>query len=119
MLSISQAVLMTVAMGAVILFCRAFPFLFLRRSGGSGPPDGKSPGKGLLSLVEKAAPPVTMTVLALNSMSAPIRESLPAAFPVLAASLFTALVHLWKRNSLLSILGGTAIYMVLSRVLGA
>jgi branched-subunit amino acid transport protein AzlD len=110
---------MTAAMGAVIFFCRVFPFLFFRKGGGSSPPDDKKAAKGLRSLVEKAAPPVTMTVLAVNAMSAPIRESLPAAFPVLAASLFTALVHLWKRNSLLSIMGGTAIYMALSRVLGA
>jgi branched-subunit amino acid transport protein AzlD len=34
---------------------------------------------------------------------------------VLAAAAFTALAHLWKRNSLISIIGGVAVYMILSR----
>jgi branched-subunit amino acid transport protein AzlD len=59
-----------------------------------------------------------MTVLAVNAMSGPIRENPRTALPVLTASLFTALVHLWKRNSLLSILGGTAVYMILTKVAG-
>jgi branched-subunit amino acid transport protein AzlD len=29
------------------------------------------------------------------------------------------LLHIWKRNTLLSILGGTALYMVLIRLLGS
>jgi branched-subunit amino acid transport protein AzlD len=105
---------MTAAMGAVVFFCRIFPFLFFRDTPGD---PGKASGKRLRSLVEKAAPPVTMTVLALNAVGVPIRDNLQAALPVLTASLFTALVHLWKRNSLLSILGGTVIYMVLSRIM--
>jgi branched-subunit amino acid transport protein AzlD len=114
MLSVPEAFLMSLVMGVVILFCRAIPFLFFRdQDRGEG-----KPGSRFRSLAEKAAPPVTMTILAVNAMSGPIRESLPAAFPVLAASLFTALVHLWKRNSLLSIFGGTAVYMVLSRLAG-
>ncbi|MDR0386720.1 MAG: AzlD domain-containing protein [Treponema sp.] len=120
MLSISHAFLMSLAMGATILFCRAFPFLFFRdkRRNDGTPLSGLTPGSRFRSLVEKAAPPVTMTVLAVNAMSGPIREAPQAAFPVLTASLFTVLVHLWKRNSLLSIMGGTAVYMVLNRLAG-
>jgi branched-subunit amino acid transport protein AzlD len=118
MLNVPQALLMTAVMGGVVLFCRVFPFLFFRdRRRNAGIP-GRTPGSRFLSLAEKAAPPVTMTVLAVNAMSGPLRENSHTAFPVLAASLFTALAHLWKRNSLLSILGGTAVYMVLSRAAG-
>jgi branched-subunit amino acid transport protein AzlD len=111
---------MALVMGAAVLFCRAIPFLFFRDTGcNTGKPlSGRTPGSRFRSLAERAAPPVTMTILAVNAMSGPIRESPHAAFPVLAASLFTALVHLWKRNSLLSIFGGTAVYMVLSRLAG-
>jgi branched-subunit amino acid transport protein AzlD len=118
MLTVPEAFFMSLAMGAVVLFCRAFPFLFFRdkRRKDGKPVSGLTPGSRFRSLVEQAAPPVTMTILAVNAMSVPIRESPATAFPVLAASLFTALVHLWKRNSLVSILGGTALYMVLSRV---
>jgi branched-subunit amino acid transport protein AzlD len=119
MLSVPQAVITSAVMGAVVFFCRVFPFLFFRDSqeDRQQPVSGRKKGNSFRSLVEKAAPPVTMTVLAVNAMSGPIRENPPAALPVLAASLFTALVHLWKRNSLLSILGGTVIYMVISRAM--
>jgi branched-subunit amino acid transport protein AzlD len=58
-----------------------------------------------------------MAVLAVNSIAAPVKENLSGGMPVLAASLFTLLAHLWRRNFLISILGGTVIYMVLERVL--
>jgi branched-subunit amino acid transport protein AzlD len=112
MLSSGQAVIYAFAMAAVIYFCRAFPFLFFRdnRKGGAGT-------EAFLSLVEKAAPPVAMTVLTFNAISGSIKEDAGTALPALIASAFTALIHLWKRNALLSILGGTALYMVLTRIL--
>ena len=113
MVSIQQALVMTFVMGAVIFFCRAFPFLFFRERRGAA----KGASETLLSLAEKTAPPVAMTVLAFNALSGPIREDLHATVPVLAAAAFTALTHLWKRNALISVSGGTLIYMVLSRVL--
>jgi branched-subunit amino acid transport protein AzlD len=58
-----------------------------------------------------------MTVLAFNSIASPVKGSLHEGAPVLTAAVFTALVHLWKRNPLISIFGGTALYMLLERVL--
>jgi branched-subunit amino acid transport protein AzlD len=120
MVSIPRAVALTFVMGAVIFFCRVFPFFFFRERRGAG----RNASDAFLALVEKTAPPVAMTVLAFNAISGPIKESLHTAvpmgtisIPVLVASAFTALVHLWKRNALISIIGGTVVYMVLSRVL--
>ena len=93
-------------MGAVILFCRALPFLFFKRTGSSRFAD----------FVEKIVPPAAMTVLAFNALGAPFKENPRDGLLVLAASVFTALIHLWKRNTLLSILGGTAVYMLLFRI---
>jgi branched-subunit amino acid transport protein AzlD len=104
---------MTFVMGAVIFFCRVFPFIFFRERRG----EGSKASETFLSLVEKTAPPVAMTVLAFNALSGPIKDTIHASIPVLAASVFTALTHLWKRNALISIIGGTVVYMVLSRVL--
>jgi branched-subunit amino acid transport protein AzlD len=109
MTSVVRALLMALVMGAVIFFCRAFPFLFFRNR-----PGGKFSEK-FLSLAEKTAPPVAMTVLAFNAIGGAIKDDAHLAIPVLAASVFTALMHLWKRNSLLSIVGGVALYMILSR----
>jgi branched-subunit amino acid transport protein AzlD len=106
-----QALLMTLVMGGVIFCCRAFPFLFFGKRKGTG---GKAL-ETLLSLAEKTAPPVAMTVLAFNAIGGAIKDDPGLSIPVLAASAFTALMHLWKRNSLLSIAGGVLLYMILSR----
>jgi branched-subunit amino acid transport protein AzlD len=117
--------MMSFVMGLVILFCRALPFFFSRRSEDPPPPDrsspeparnGKSPIRSLAAFAEKVAPPVAMTVLAFNAIGASIREDPRAALPVLAASALTAGLHLWRRNALISILGGTVLYMVLAPV---
>jgi branched-subunit amino acid transport protein AzlD len=100
-------------MGAVVIFCRAFPCLFFREA----PPPG-SPKRAFLRFVEKIAPPAAMTVLAVNAVAGNvIGESLRHGAPALIAAVFTALLHLWKRNSLVSIFGGTALYMVLRRII--
>ncbi|GHV35302.1 hypothetical protein AGMMS4952_27610 [Spirochaetia bacterium] len=104
-------------MGAVIFFCRVFPFIFFREPKGGSKSEGGKASETFLSLVEKTAPPVAMTVLAFNALSGPIKDNVHASIPVLAAAAFTALTHLWKRNALISIIGGTVVYMVLSRVL--
>jgi branched-subunit amino acid transport protein AzlD len=111
MTSIAGALLMTLIMGATIFFCRIFPFLFFREQ----KEGDKKFSATLLSLVGKTAPPVAMTVLTFNAISSAIKDDTRLVIPVLAASAFTALTHLWKRNSLISIIGGVAIYMILSR----
>lgn len=107
---INEAILLIFAMGAVIFFCRIFPFLFLRRE-----KKQENAGKKtfFLSFVEKAVPPAAMTVLAFNSITGPLRENIQSGAPMIIAVLFTALMHLWRRNPLISIFGGTALYMAL------
>ena len=104
--SSKEALGIVFALGAVILFCRALPFLFLKRISSSRISD----------FVEKIVPPAAMTVLAFNALGVPFKENYLNGLLVLAASILTALIHIWKRNTLLSILGGTAAYMVLLRL---
>jgi len=111
--SAMEALGMVLAMGAVILFCRALPFLFFSRNG-SGEKNGAS--ERLIGFVEKIVPPVAMTVLTFNILGASFKADRLDGFLVLGASAATAVVHLWKRNFLISILGGTAFYMILSRL---
>jgi len=106
MTSTKEALLFVLAMGAVILFCRAIPFLLFFRNS-----SGKSTA-AFLSFVEKVVPPAAMTVLAFNALGAAFRENIDDGFLVLAAAVFTALLHLWKRNFLISILGGTILYII-------
>ena len=124
-LTYTQAALLTAAMGGIIYFCRAFPFIFFSKE-----KTLKSAGAAaFLDFAERIAPPAAMTVLAFNSLgpslktlsyslfsavsSMPAPESFPAAVSAVIASAFTVIIHLWKRNSLISIFGGTTVYMVL------
>lgn len=111
MLSVPEALVSVAAMAAVILACRAAPFLLFRGSGGRG-------RERFVSFVEKAVPPVAMTVLAVYSIASAASAEAPFGLPAFAAALATVALHLWRRNALLSIVGGTALYMALSRFMG-
>lgn len=106
MLSVENALIAVAAMAAIILACRAIPFLLFANR--------KAPAA--LAFVEKYMPPVAMTVLAASSYASLKWAERPHGLPELAAGLFVVLAHLWKRNSLLSIFGGTALYMVLKHL---
>jgi len=117
--SVTEALGMVFAMGAVIFFCRAFPFLFFSRNRGAGASDnaeGKGGVKRLIDFAEKIIPPVAMTVLSFNIMGSSFIADVRDGFFVLGASVITAALHLWKRNFLISILGGTVVYMILCRL---
>ena len=109
MLSLSQAFMASIAMALVILFCRALPFLFF---------SGKKTPK-FLSFVETYMPALAMAVLALSPYASLRWSRAPHGVPEVVAGIVVLGLHLWKRNPLLSILGGTGLYMVLSRIIGA
>jgi len=117
--TLGQALGYTIAMGAVIFFCRAFPFLLFRKGEqetGAGLGNGNK-AHGLLTFVEKIVPPAAMTVLAFNSLVGTVTAHPNQDLPVLIAAAVVAVLHLWKRNPLISIFGGTALYMVLERII--
>ena len=117
--SINEALILSIVMAAVIFFCRVFPFLFFREKAGDGtasPTDSRR--TAFLAFVEKTVPPVAMTVLAFNSLASPAKANPREIIPAVAAAAITAIVHLWRRNPLISIFGGTAVYMLLLRVFG-
>jgi branched-subunit amino acid transport protein AzlD len=104
--SLPATLLAVLAMGLVTLACRAAPFvLFSKRS----PPP-------ILDYLQRYLPPMIMTVLVFNSYKSLNLSAPPWGLPALAAGLVVAILQLWKRNALLSIVGGTALYMALSRL---
>jgi len=120
--STGEALILSVVMAAIIFFCRIFPFLFFRGKNGSGNKDAAADiqgerGAAFLAFVEKTVPPAAMTVLAFNALAGPMKSNPREIIPSLAAAALTAIVHLWRRNPLISIFGGTAAYMMLTRFL--
>jgi branched-subunit amino acid transport protein AzlD len=95
------------AMAAVTVLCRATPFLFFMKR---RPPE-------VVDYLQKYIPPMIMTILVLGSYKGLSLASWPYGIPEIVAGLAVAAVHLWKRNTLLSIFGGTALYMIMIRVM--
>lgn len=62
-------------------------------------------------------PPAIMATLVVFSVRHIDLFSGNYGIPELAGILITGLLHVWKRSTLLSIAGGTALYMVLIRIL--
>ena len=122
--STTEALGMVLAMGAAVLFCRAFPFLFFKANeindgnevGEANDEAGggrRKKGAGVfLDFVGRVVPPAAMTVLAFNALGGAARDNPRDGLFALAAAAFTALLHLWKGNFLISILGGTLLYMI-------
>ena len=97
--------LAAIAVMAVVTFLtRALPFLFF---------GGKKDPPRIVLYLGRVLPPAVIAMLILyclrfTTFTAPNRWA-----PALIAGLFVVVVHLWKHNNLLSILGGTVLYMIL------
>jgi branched-subunit amino acid transport protein AzlD len=111
MLPLKTAILYSALSGVVVFLCRAFPFIFL--AGGKNP---LAKQRTFVFVAEKVIPPLAMVLLCANAIVSPVRENPALLVPVAVSSLFTALLHLFRRNVLLSIAGGTVCYMALIRV---
>lgn len=95
------------AMAAVTYLLRAVPFLFF----------GRREPPAIVSYVARYMPPVIMTILALNSFKGLRLDRAPYGIPELVSAAVVAGLQTWKRNALLSIIGGTALYMALIRLI--
>ena len=91
-------------MAAVTFLTRALPFLLFGREG--DPPR-------IVLYLGKVLPPAVIAMLILYCLRGTSFASPAGWAPALIAGLFVAAVHLWKHNNLLSILGGTVLYMFL------
>lgn len=102
-LTLMAALVATVLCGLVIYLERAFPFLLFSR---------KDPPK-IIRFIERYIPPMVMSALLFYCLKDISFTSSHDYLPSLIAVSFTAIVHLLKRNFLMSVFGGTLIYMVL------
>ena len=96
--------LIVIAICAAVTFLeRALPFLIF----------GKREVPGVVRYLGRVLPMAIMATLVLYCIKDISFTVLSGWLPYLIGIAVTALLHLWKSNSLLSIAGGTAVYMVL------
>ena len=92
---------------AVTVFLRALPFLFF---------GGKRGIPRLVSALGNTLPPAIMAALVIYCLKGvPYGAFADGAKQLIAAAVVVAL-HLLKRNTLVSIAGGTVLYMILIRI---
>lgn len=113
-LTATEAFIATLAIGVMMLLLRLLPFMIFSKR--------KSPA--FFSFIEKFIPALSIAVLFLICFkektadlifksTAPTSE-IPSVICALAASILTVLLHLWKKNAMISIFGGTILYMLLN-----
>lgn len=125
MLTTTQAIASIAVMAVVTFLTRVLPFLLFDR--------GESPPKLVLYL-GRVLPPAVIAMLiiyCLRSPSVAVPAELTASLsgwlaavvsffvgwaPQLIAGAVVVVLHAWKHNNLLSIFGGTILYMILVQV---
>ncbi|MDD3278636.1 MAG: AzlD domain-containing protein [Lachnospiraceae bacterium] len=102
-----QVLLTIMIMAAVTLLTRAFPFLVF--------PENKKTPEFVLYL-GKVLPFAIIGMLVIYCFKSVSLFQAPFALPELIAAVFVIAIHKWKHNLLLSIGGGTVLYMFLVQV---
>ena len=103
-MNIETALLATLIMGAITFGTRLFPFVVFRRH---------QPGPRFRRL-QAEMPPLLMTILVIYSVKDANWQNLPEAAGTIACLVLLAGQQLWRKNPLISIFGGTILYMIIS-----
>lgn len=103
-LSASQTFILILAIAAGTMLTRFTPFLLF--------PDHKK-HPPVVDYLSKVLPPAMMGLLVVYCLKSVSLRAFPYGLPELIAILCVVGLHLWRRNALLSIAVGTAVYMFL------
>ena len=102
-----QALWIVLICAGVTLALRAMPFLFFGGKGGV---------PKLIAALGRTLPPAIMAALVVYCLKGIPYGTLADGVKQLAAAAVVVGLHVWRRNTLLSIAGGTAVYMLLIRM---
>jgi branched-subunit amino acid transport protein AzlD len=101
--------LIIIAVVAVVTFAtRALPFVFF---------GGKRPTPKFILYLGKALPSAVMAMLVVYCLKGVSLAAYPYGLPELIAIAVVVALQVWKRNSLISIFSGTAVYMLAVQVI--
>ena len=100
----SHLLLPILVMAVVTLFTRLLPFLIFGRGATPSP---------LVYYLGRVLPPAVIAMLVVYCLRSAVTWPLGPNVAQLIAAGVVLLLHLWKKNTLISIFGGTVIYMIL------
>lgn len=98
----SHSAVLIAVMSAVTVLLRALPFLVFRK---------KVPA--YVSYLGRVLPPAIIGMLVIYCLKDTTVTAAPFGAPELIAGALVVILQAWKRSTLLSILSGTAVYMLL------
>ncbi len=99
-----HSILLIVVMAVVTFVLRAFPFIVF---------SGKKPTPQFVTYLGKVLPYAIIGMLVIYCVKDISFASLGNFLPYIIAGAVVVLLHVWKRNTLLSIIAGTLSYMAL------
>ncbi len=108
-MSMTYIALAIIFSALVTIFTRAFPFILLSRH-------EKIPA--WLLFIAKRLPVAVIAILLFYSLKDISFAEFSGWSGEIIAVIFVALLHLWKRNTLLSVLLGTLAYMTMNAIIG-
>lgn len=103
-----QALVAIAIMAVVTALLRFVPFIIFRNG-------QKTPI--VVEYLGKVLPSAIMAMLVVYCLKGVSFEAVVNWVPALIASVLTALSYIWKKNTLVSIIFGTAVYMILIRIM--
>ena len=103
-----QALIIILAVAAGVMVTRFLPFILFA---------GKNKMPAKLEKLKELIPPAMMGLLVVYCLKGVSFTAPPYGMAEIISVLTVAGLHLWKRNSLLSIFGGTAVYMIFMQVI--
>ncbi len=100
----TKAAVLVAVMAIVTLLLRALPFMVF---------GGKRETPRHILYLGEVLPPAIMSMLVVYCLRETNFTAAPFGLPEVIAAAAVVGLHVWKRNALISILGGTVLYMVL------
>ena len=103
----THAAIVIAIASVVTMLIRSLPFLVF---------GGNKKRPAVIDYLADVLPYAIMGMLVVYCLKSVSLVTAPHGLPELIACVAVVLLHLWKRNTLLSIIAGTAVYMVLMQV---
>lgn len=103
-----HSMLIVAVVAAVTIFLRVLPFLLF---------GGKKKTPEFIIYLGRVLPYAIMGMLVVYCLRGMVGGSIQSAAVQLMACTIVILLHLWKRNTLISIIGGTIGYMLLLKLI--
>lgn len=106
-INVTHSLLLIFIAAVVTFLIRLFPFVLF---------GGKRELSPRIKQIVDLLPPAIIAVLVIYCLKDSIITFGDTTIAALAGVLSTVLIHLWRRNTLLSIVVGTVVYMLLIRI---